>query len=703
MEMRSVRAHAWNPRRQTTDLPLLLIGFMLAYLVIREGSKWTDVFRLVPGQAVTIGRAPTNQIVVKDERCSRCHAEVFQAQREWVLRDLDSRNGTTVASRPIRGDVVLSPGDIIRIGHSQLAFVHDLTKAFADSSGLVRMAGADNDETIITKPAAGDSQVLAAPEPTTITHRRGQTKFLEPLVESDESAVPKVGRAAAQLCRLAFELAKAPDVSQIAQMSLAGLFESTQVDAGGVLLLPRDYQGDPDGNSLELVASRTITELTYHRVSNFLATTVLREGEAVLARNIIGDSTLGTRDSKGEFHVTSVMCAPIRHRSRILGAIHLYSTNPDRVPDPDDLEFTLAVADTLAVALDNLGRRQELTENLVQVRDENLQLREQLGVQSEIVGSGNMMANVTREISRAAPNRATVLVRGESGVGKELVARAVHFSSPRRKGPFVCLNCAALAESLLESELFGHEKGSFTGATERKIGKFESADGGTLMLDEIGEMSPLTQAKFLRVLEGHPFERVGGSQAIKVDVRVIAATNRDLEKDVGEGRFRRDLFFRLRVLEIVVPPLRKRIDDLPELAHYFLQKFNSETGRRIRGFSTKAMDLMTRYRWPGNVRELKNVIERAVVLARGEMIDDTDLALTKLSTAGDTVDSVAPVLTPHVHATLDEVERRHIIATLQATNWNKSQTAQFLGIERSTLDRKIRRYELENEQRRNLR
>jgi Nif-specific regulatory protein len=225
---------------------------------------------------------------------------------------------------------------------------------------------------------------------------------------------------------------------------------------------------------------------------------------------------------------TSVICAPVRRGKRLLGLLHLYSTNDERVPDPDDLEFTLAVADTVAVALDNLSRRQELAENLNQIRDENLQLRERLGVESEIIGSSVAMAKVAQEIARAAPSRATVLIRGESGVGKELVARAAHYYSPRRKGPFVCLNCAALSRSLLASELFGHEQGAFTGATQRKIGKFEAAHVGTLMLDEIGEMSSAIQAKFLRVLEGHPFERVGGTDQVKVDVRVIAATNRDL-------------------------------------------------------------------------------------------------------------------------------------------------------------------------------
>jgi Nif-specific regulatory protein len=219
------------------------------------------------------------------------------------------------------------------------------------------------------------------------------------------------------------------------------------------------------------------------------------------------------------------------------------------------------------------------------------------------------------------------------------------------------------------------------------------------MLDEIGEMNPKTQAKFLRVLEGHPFERVGGSDAIKVDVRVIAATNRDLEKDVAEGTFRRDLYFRLHVLEIVVPALRKRPEDIPELAEYFLHRFVAETGSKIRGFTPRAMEELLRYRWPGNVRELKNVIERAVVLTRSQYIDHDDLVLTRLRTAGDTDSGLSDDLLNgrSEPASLADIERQHILETLNQTGWNKSRTAIILGIERSTLDRKIRRYELVEE------
>ena len=698
-------------------------GDTAAYLVIREGSKWTDVFRLLQGESVTIGRAPTNRIVVKDERCSRNHSEVFPSKGEWILRDLESRNGTTVNGEKVTADHSLVPGDIIRVGSACLAFVDDLSQAFPDSQSVLRASQPITGSTDMGPHGLGipammtegldadadDPESVLEPhpnEPTHITHRRQQSRYLEPDYEFEPSvsdtgvdipgSAPKVGRAAAMLCRLAFELAQAEDAKAVAKIALDGLFSGTSADAGAVLL-GTVADSSEASDSLTEVASRSDSAHRYQQVSRFLASTVLREGQGVLARNIMDDSQLGARDSSGDILATSVLCAPIRQASGPLGLMHLYSTNVGKPLDPDDLEFTLALADTVAVALGNLEHRDELAGNLDKVRDENTQLRERLGVESEIVGESDAILQVTQEIARAAPSRATVLIRGESGVGKELVARAVHFSSPRNEGPFVCLNCAALSESLLESELFGHEKGAFTGATDRKVGKFESAHEGTLMLDEIGEMSPAVQAKFLRVIEGAAFERVGGNKAITVDVRVIAATNRDLEQLVADGTFRRDLYFRLHVLEILVPPLRKRPDDIPLLAHHFLERFNDETGGRLKGFTNRAMEALKTYRWPGNIREMKNVIERAVVLNRGgEAVDVEDLILSTLKTSGDTeAELPAGRGGAYEPLALAEIERRHILATLKTTGWNKSRSANILGIERSTLDRKIRRYELQ--------
>ena len=319
---------------------------LLAYLVIREGSNWTDVFRLTPGRTVTIGRAATNQIVIKDERCSRNHAEIFMTGGHWTVRDLESRNGTVVSGKPIRGDVALTPGDVVRIAHCQMAFVHDLSKAFVDEPPLEVRTG---EETVVGTLVSGqsDSQVLEVLEPTTITHRRGQTKFLK-RPDQEEPGIPRVGRAAAQLCRLAFELANQADPRSVANQALDGLFEGTRVDAGAVLLASRERSEPPSAaHDLEVVASRTAVGFPYHRVSDFLASMVLRDGEAVLARNIAGDSSLGLRDSKDVYHATSVICAPIRQGTSVFGLVHLYCTDTTKTLDPDDLEFTLAVAENV--------------------------------------------------------------------------------------------------------------------------------------------------------------------------------------------------------------------------------------------------------------------------------------------------------------------------------------------------------------------
>ena len=666
----------------------------VAYLVIRDGTKWSDVFRLIPGRTVTIGRAPTSQIVIREDQASRQHAEIFINQGKWTIRDLDSRNGTAIGDERLQGDHVLSPGDVIWIARTKMAFVDDLKAAYSGQdqvgSNQATMAGLELDD----QPTVS----ISVSEPSTITHRRTRTKFLgesDTGQDEEENSIPKVGRAAKTLCRLAFELANQKSLKDISQLALDGLFEGTSVDAGAVLLVPQRANTPVDVSKLEIASWRSDVQTEYQNVSQFLAATVLRTGEAVLARDIADDSTLSIRDSQGKIQATGVICAPIRIGNRTIGLVHIYSTLPERVLDPDDLEFTLAVAENIALAIKTRHREQKLVEDLSLTRREIDQLREQLGAESEIVGASEAIFQVHQQIARAAPSSATVLVVGESGVGKELVARAVHYSSPRKKGPFICLNCAALSESLLESELFGHERGAFTGATERKMGKFEAADGGTLMLDEIGEMSASIQAKFLRVLEGHPFERVGGSKAISVNVRVIAATNRDLEKMVREKGFRRDLFFRLNVVKIEVPALRHRTDDVEILGDYFLQKFNAETGRRIAGFTDDAKTKMKTYRWPGNVRELRNVVERAVVLSRGEWIEADELILSSLTTASESQMEFGASEQSFKPLSLAEIERRHILATLTAFSWNKSRTAQSLGIERSTLDRKIKRYELE--------
>jgi transcriptional regulator with GAF, ATPase, and Fis domain len=640
-----------------------------AYLVIRRDDGFGEVYPLIVGQRCTLGRAATNRIVVKDELCSREHAEVYHADGRWRLRDLGSLNGTRLNGANLDSEWELAPGDEVNLGRTRLVFVEDMSQ-LPD----------------VPLEQQGDDGL-------SIKKRLGQTRFLTPQppepaapnVESDGdtvSVVPRhsISRDLALLYRLALDMGSCTSYEDLVRTVLDGLLEAIPAEVGAILTMK-------EGRELEVTAHRhrDPSIKNYTRVSEFVTNEVLRSREAVLAEDVARDRYLRNRESLTSLGATSLICAPVIFAERVLGLIHLYCTDPLKALNPEDLEFTVAVAKQLGTVTHQLQRQATLSL-------ENQSLRQQLRVESELVGDSPAMKAVEHQIARVAGTNATVLIRGESGAGKELVARAIHYSSARREGPFVCLNCAALTETLLESELFGHEKGSFTGATEKKIGKFEAANHGTIFLDEIGEMNVGTQAKLLRILEGHPFERVGGNTPIRVDVRVVSATNQPLEKNLQDGRFRRDLFFRLQVVEIVVPPLRDRISDVPMLAEHFLKRFVRETGRKIRGFTPAALDKMQKYHWPGNVRELRNVVERAVALGANPMLDAADIWLSSLEATGP-----APIV--HGEAVyeplpIEAVEKRHILQTLQHTDWNKTQAAAILKIERSTLDRKIKAYEL---------
>ena len=303
-----------------------------------------------------------------------------------------------------------------------------------------------------------------------------------------------------------------------------------------------------------------------------------------------------------------------------------------------------------------------------------------------MVGGSPAMQELLNDIALVAPSDATVLIHGESGTGKELVARALHASSARSDKPLVTLNCAALNESLLESELFGHEKGAFTGADKRREGRFVEADGGTLFLDEIGDISPLMQVRLLRAIQEREVQRVGSNQTLAVDVRLIAATHRDLAEEVSAGRFRQDLYYRLNVVTIEMPPLRQRRADIPSLAHYFLQRYGERNRKTVQGFTPQAMDLLIHYDWPGNIRELENAVERAVVLLTGEYISERELPLAITGTPVNACSSSDDVIQPLV-----EVEKEVILAALEKTGGNKTEAARQLGITRKTLLAKLSR------------
>jgi two-component system response regulator HydG len=318
---------------------------------------------------------------------------------------------------------------------------------------------------------------------------------------------------------------------------------------------------------------------------------------------------------------------------------------------------------------------------------ENRDLKAQLAALGPrtMVGQAPAFRAFLDTLKQAAPSTATVLLMGESGTGKELAARSIHDSSPRAKAAFVAVNCAALPESILEAELFGVEKGAFTGAVARREGRFERADGGTLFLDEVGEMSPSAQVKLLRVLQEGELERLGGTQTVKVDVRLVAATNKDLQKEVAEGRFREDLFFRLNVVEIRIPPLASRREDVPLLAEHFLRRYASKNAKNIHGFSDTARSTLENYAWPGNVRELEHAVERAVVLCTAETIDLGDLPESvRKGPTGTASQIVIPIGTP-----MEEVERRVIAETLRHTKGDKTLAARLLGIAARTIYRKL--------------
>jgi Nif-specific regulatory protein len=636
------------------------------FLVQKRDDGFGDVFPLLKGQRYTVGRSPDNRIVLRDDLCSRYHAEVFPDSGGWMVRDLASLNGTAVNENKLVRELALRPLDHVRMGRSSFLFVESLDQ--------------------LPDLPPGPSKQPGQAEGLEITQRLGRTKYHTPtpLQPTDQTVVATAAlgseRAATAdalgvLYRLALDMAEATTPAELAELTVAALLRATPAEVGAVLALR-------EGRDLEPVAYKTrhTSKATYHKVSQFVSQEVLSSKQAILAEDVARDAHLRNRESLVELRASSLICAPVLAEGQTLGLLHLYRTGTGVRLNADDLEFALAVAHQLGCVWQRLKAH-------VGLRVENQVLRDQLRLESELVGQSTALKHVEQQIGRVAATRATILIRGESGVGKELVARAVHFNSPRRDAPFICLNCAALTETLLESELFGHEKGAFTGATERMLGKFESADQGTIFLDEIGEMAVGTQAKLLRVLEGHAFERVGGSTPIKVDVRVVAATNRPLEDAVRDGRFRRDLYFRLQVVQLDIPPLRERLDDIPVLAEHFLKRFGRETSRKMKGFTASALKKLQGYHWPGNVRELRNVIERAVALGAGPTVEEADIWLSPLE-LGEAVGDVYEPLS------LEVIEKRHIERTLEHTDWNKSQAAQILGIERSTLDRKIKAYGL---------
>jgi Nif-specific regulatory protein len=372
------------------------------------------------------------------------------------------------------------------------------------------------------------------------------------------------------------------------------------------------------------------------------------------------------------------MCVPLTVAERTFGVIYLDHADPETVFDEGHLQLLTAIAGVASLALENVRRLESL-------KDENFRLREDAGAAQHIIGESAQMRRVGELIARVAPHDSTVLIRGESGTGKELAARAIHAQSPRRDHAFVAINCATLSESLLESELFGHERGAFTGAVAQKKGKLEVAQRGTLFLDEMGELPLNVQAKLLRVLQEREFERVGSNRSIKVDVRVVAATNKDLEEAVAQGTFRKDLYYRLNVVSLSMPALAERREDIPLLANYFVSKYATKCKRKVLGFSPEARSCLSAYGWPGNIRELENAVERAVVLGATDFIEVEDLP--------DAVIEGLQSSQLHEHKfyqAIVETKKQLILDALRRAGGNYTEAARSLGIHPNNLHRLIR-------------
>lgn len=651
-----------------------------AFLVARDGGVWRDIFRLPANIVTSIGREPSNRIILREEKCSRRQCELSRQKDRWTICDLNSRNGTYVNGERISDRVQIDDGDVVRIGGLELLFTTDISKPLDQAVGGT---GADD----IERQPHSDTDDDSGPQ---ILERKSSSRYL---TESHLSCDPRdasVRRAFAALYQLVVRMVSATSLRALSETVLEQLLESVNANIGAVLLFPPDATDHTDPNGLRIISYRAPDDASYHKVSTALSRIALTEGEAILALDLSALASENEFQTLNDMQAQSVICAPIRCGGEIRGLLHLYSLDTTNSLDAEKLDYALAVADQFGITLPNLTEKDQLTGELERACDENRSLRRLLEIESDLLGDSRAMQSLRDTIARVASSDATALVRGESGVGKELVARAIHFNSNRRDKPFVCLNCAALTESLLESELFGHERGSFTGATDKKIGKFEQADQGTLFLDEVGEMPLTIQAKFLRVLEGHPFERVGGNANINVNVRVVAATNRDLEAAVEEGEFRKDLFFRLQILELQVPSLREHLSDVATLANHFLERCCLRIGHPKITLSEAATKKLTRHEWPGNVRELRNVIERAVVLADSVEILEEDIRL--MATAEPRAWLGEDPMLRYEPVAIEEIESEHIRRTLKWTSWNKREAARILGINRSTLDRKLERY-----------
>ena len=605
----------------------------LVFLSGWEESK-THLLDLADGESLLIGRITENNLLVSSSGVSRRHCEIGRRDGEFVLRDLNSHNGTFVNNALIE-ESILKHGDRLRVGSNQFIFLIE------ESDEIIRHAHFDDG--LITK-----SEISFFSE----------TNFAKTAPHLD--GLIKLGRA----------LDESQNADALQRRFLEIMLESVPAKRGAILFFDEATAEDAPksvcivGAERELSVSRTVCER------------VRREKIALLS-NDLAVNELQFAESLMFSKTTSLLAVPLRVGDERDGLIYLDTDEPDVKFTEENLQQTTAVSFLLSAAL----QQKFLIKDL---QSENRRLQESLNLETDIIGESRAVKEILQLTAKVSQSDSNVLINGESGTGKELLANAIHRNSLRRNKPFVAFSCAIFNENLVENELFGHEKGAFTGATGQKKGRFEIAEGGTIFLDEVGELSPAVQAKLLRVLQEREFERVGGTSSLKTNVRVIAATNRDLTAEVGKRNFRDDLFFRLNVVEIRMPPLRDRKSDIPILAKHFIEKHSRNCSRKVVGLSKSAREILLNYEWRGNVRELENAIERAIVIGSTEIILPEDLP-EQIVEYGANKD-----LPPDYSLQVKAAKQQIILTAMAKAEGNYTEAARLLGINPNNLHRIIR-------------
>ena len=675
----------------------------MAHLLVIEG---VGEQRLVPleREAVVVGRGAGVQVRIADRKASGSHCRIEWTEEGYRISDLESQNGTWINGKRVRRRL-LQPGDVIAVGATELRFEEpeappgkrrrdaEVEAALLQLEGafdrFLRVAGHDDRETAAERLRARAGRMAA---------------------ELSDREVTRLRKLVSWIRRLTNER----DLNRLLALMLDSVVELTGAERGFLLLL--EGEKEPRirvARNFDLEALRKPT----FKVARGIAASVAREGQAVVSTNADEDPRIRAHGDTGALYLRSVACVPIRVGGRPLGAVYLDNRFERGIFDLDDLPFLVSFADQAAVALENARLHEEAQRSAREVEELNAILRGRVEQQEaelqdvtalyahaaadartkyrydQIVGRSPAMRELFFLLDRVTDTDVPVFLYGESGSGKELAARAIHFNGPRKEGPFVSENCAAIPEPLFESELFGHTKGSFTGAVADKKGLFQLAHGGTLFLDEVAELPLAMQAKLLRVLQEKEVRPVGAKQPVPVDIRIVTASNRKLAQQVRKGAFREDLFHRIHVIEVPVPPLRRRLEDLPLLASHLLERIAARQGEAApRTLNPAALRLLQRYSWPGNVRELENELWRACTLAPGE------LGPEHLS---DAVRGARPggrggprTLKAAVREASREVERAMITEALRVEKGNKSAVARRLGISRPTLDAKMEKLKI---------